>query len=180
MTANGYITAANTPKDQQYGYVFSHSKITGDPGALTYLGRPWRPYAATVFLNTEMSANVRPVGWNNWNDSAKEKTARYAEYASTGPGSDAGARAGWGRILTESEAKTYSIENVLGGNDAWNPLTGTVGVSVSVMPAPAKQKAAPLKAGSVLLAAVVAAGGLGFFRSSDGYQWFAAGSHQIP
>ena len=34
VTANGYITAANTTKDQQYGYVFSHCKITGEPGGL--------------------------------------------------------------------------------------------------------------------------------------------------
>ena len=96
VTANGYITAANTTKDQQYGYVFSHCKITGEAGALTYLGRPWRAYAASVFLNTEMSNNVRPVGWNNWNDPAKEKTARYAEYASTGPGGERGSRVAWG------------------------------------------------------------------------------------
>ena len=58
---NGYITAANTPQDQKYGYVFSHATITGEPGVLTYLGRPWRAYAATVFLNTEMSTAVRRV-----------------------------------------------------------------------------------------------------------------------
>lgn len=179
VTANGYITAANTPKDQPYGYVFSHCKITGEPGALTYLGRPWRPYAASVFLNTEMSSNVRSVGWNNWNDPAKEKTARYAEYLSTGPGGASDARVAWGRRLTDAEAKTYSIENVLGGNDGWNPQTGSVQSQVKVIPAPAKEKPAPLKGGSVLLAAAVAADGLHFLRSSDGYQWFTDGGSQI-
>ncbi len=72
-TGNGYLTAANTPKDQRYGYVFDHCKIDGAENVTTYLGRPWRPYAATVFLNSEISNVVRPQGWNNWNDPAREK-----------------------------------------------------------------------------------------------------------
>ena len=58
---DGYITAASTPVDQPFGFVFSNCKITGDPPeARTYLGRPWRIYASTIFLNTEMSRGVRP------------------------------------------------------------------------------------------------------------------------
>ena len=93
VTASGYIAAANTPKDQQLRLRFFALEDHGRAGALTYLGRPWRAYAATVFLNTEMSSNVRPAGWNNWNDPAKEKTARYAEYAEHRRGRRARARA---------------------------------------------------------------------------------------
>jgi hypothetical protein len=134
VKANGYITAANTPKDQKYGYVFSHTKITGEPNALAYLGRPWRPYAATVFLDTEMWGAIRPVGWNNWNDPAKEKTARYGEYPQTDP-----ARVAWARALTAPEAATYTIENVLGGIDGWDPKTRSVRWSVQVTSGPAKR-----------------------------------------
>lgn len=178
VTANGYITAPNTPQDQQYGYVFLHSKITGEPNALTYLSRPWRGYAAAVFLNTEMSSAVRPAGWNNWNDPAKETTARYGEYASTGAGRDTSARASWAHLLTDTEAKTYSIENVLGGIDGWNPQTGAVRFAVTV-DEEAAEKPAPLQRGSVLLVAAIAADGLHFFRSADGYQWLAAGDSQL-
>jgi len=172
VTANGYITAANTTKDQQYGYVFSHSKITGEPNALTYLGRPWRAYAAAVFLNTEMSTNVRPVGWNNWNDPAKEKTARYAEYASTGPGGEVGSRVAWAHQLTEAEAKTYSIENVLGGAEGWDPRTGAVRSEVKVVKEGA-QKPAALARGSVLLA-ITQGENPRFAYSADGYKWTLA------
>ena len=59
---DGYITAASTPVDQPFGFVFSNCKITSDPPeARTYLGRPWRIYASTIFLNTEMS-EVDPAG----------------------------------------------------------------------------------------------------------------------
>src|SRR5262249_2676334 len=48
---DGYITAASTPADQPFGFVFSHCKITGEtPPVKTYLGRPWPPYGATIFL----------------------------------------------------------------------------------------------------------------------------------
>jgi len=61
VTANGYITAANTTKDQRYGYVFDKCKITGEPGMKTVLGRPWRPWAATVWLNTEIAPFRSPA-----------------------------------------------------------------------------------------------------------------------
>ena len=122
---NGYITAASTPEEQPFGFVFSNCKITGEsPDAKTYLGRPWRAFASVIFLNTEMSDVVRPEGWNNWRDPAREKTARYAEFNSTGPGANVKARAPWSRQLSETEAKAITLEKVLGGSDGWNPKTG--------------------------------------------------------
>ncbi|MFA7485125.1 MAG: pectinesterase family protein [Phycisphaerae bacterium] len=120
----GYITAASTPLENEYGYVFSNCKITGEsPEVITYLGRPWRDYANVIFLNTEMSQVVWPEGWHNWKKPEREKTARYAEFNSTGPGANVQARVSWARQLTESEAKKITVESVLGGNDGWNPLS---------------------------------------------------------
>ena len=126
VTANGYITAANTTRDQPYGYVFDHAKITGAPNVKTFLGRPWRPWSATVFLNTEMSDAILPEGWNNWSDPTREKTVRYAEYRSTGPGGAAAARVPWARQLTGAEAAGFTLEKALAGLDGWNPKTGEV------------------------------------------------------
>ncbi len=166
VKANGYITAANTPKDQRYGYVFSHTKITGEPGALAYLGRPWRPYAATVFLDTEMSSVVQPVGWNNWNDVAKEKTARYAEYPQSDP-----SRVPWAHALTATEAATYTIENVLGGTDGWGPRTGSVRSRIQVTKATGSVKPAPIAKDRALVATMVGQNGMGLTYSIDGYRW---------
>ncbi|HEV2434769.1 MAG TPA: pectinesterase family protein [Verrucomicrobiae bacterium] len=119
---NGYITAASTPTDHPFGYVFSHCQIAGEnPDVKTYLGRPWRAYASVTFLNTEMSGVVRPVGWDNWRDPAREKTARYAEFNSTGPGANPQARVKWARPLTDRQAAAITVEKVLGGSDDWNP-----------------------------------------------------------
>jgi pectinesterase len=120
---NGYITAASTPDNQPFGFVFSNCKITGATNEVkTYLGRPWRIHASTIFLNTEMSEVVRPEGWHNWNKLEAEKTARYAEYNSTGPGANPKARVPWAQQLSQTEAEAITARKVLGGMDNWNPL----------------------------------------------------------
>jgi len=119
--AKGSITAASTPKTSAYGYVFDHCKITGEaPTGSVILGRPWRPYGATIFMYTEMPDCIKPAGWDDWGE-ANQKTARYAEYKSSGPGTAADQRAAWTRQLSDKEAEEITIESVLGGDDHWNP-----------------------------------------------------------
>ncbi|HEX8685846.1 MAG TPA: pectinesterase family protein [Pyrinomonadaceae bacterium] len=122
---DGYLTAASTPDTQAFGFVFRGCRVTGaSPEVRTYLGRPWRAHSAVAFLDTEMSEVVRPEGWHNWNFPEREKTVRYAEYGSTGPGGRADARVAWARRLSKSEAKNITPEKVLAGADGWNPSTG--------------------------------------------------------
>jgi pectinesterase len=118
---DGYITAASTPQDTAHGYVFNRCRITGVDGAKTYLGRPWRNFARTIFLHTEMSDHVRPVGWHNWNKPDAEKTTFYAEYGSTGPGASPATRVPWAHALTAEQAAQLTVQTVLGGPDGWNP-----------------------------------------------------------
>ena len=132
----GHITAANTPKDRPFGFVFMNCKLTGDPQPwispagipantnqppLADLGRPWRPYASVTYLNCEMGDHIRPEGWNNWRNPTNELTARFAEYNSTGPGANPAARCNWARQLTDEEAKAHTVEKILGGVDHWKP-----------------------------------------------------------
>jgi pectinesterase len=121
---DGYITAASTPVDAAFGFVFARCRITGEPGVKTYLGRPWRDYSAVTYLETEMSDVVRPEGWDNWKLPEREKTARYREFRNTGAGAAPGARVTWARQLTGAEAKAVTVAAVLGGSDKWNPTEG--------------------------------------------------------
>ena len=117
---DGYITAASTPADEPYGFVFSDCRITGDkPETRTFLGRPWRIHASTIFLNTEMSGVVRSEGWNDWKKPETHRTARYAEFNSTGPGGDPKSRVDWAKQLTKGEAAAITPAQVLGGADGW-------------------------------------------------------------
>ena len=118
---DGYITAASTPQDAQFGFVFSNCKIDGEPDVKACLGRPWRIHASTIYLNCEMSDVVRPEGWNDWKKTEAHTTARYAEYNSTGPGASPENRPDWTKQLKKPEAQKTTIESVLGGVDNWNP-----------------------------------------------------------
>jgi pectinesterase len=121
----GWITAANTPQDQPYGLVFSNCTITGEPGVKEMLGRPWRPFAHTVWLNTRMADVIAPEGWNNWGKPDNEKTVRYAEYNSRtldGKPVDLSKRVSWAKQLNAEEAAQYTISKVLGDIDNWNPV----------------------------------------------------------
>ena len=105
---NSYITAASTPQDVAVGYVFRNSRLTAAPGVdKVYLGRPWRPYAATVFIRCQLGKHIRPAGWDNWRNAENEKTARYAEYGNTGEGADTTRRVKWAVRLTAEEAARY-------------------------------------------------------------------------
>jgi pectinesterase len=119
---NGYITAASTPEEQPFGFVFFDCIISGEkPEVRTFLGRPWRNYASCCFLDARMGEVVRPEGWNDWNKPEAQRTARYSEFNSTGPGANPEARVKWARNLTASQAGALSVEKVLHGSDGWNP-----------------------------------------------------------
>ncbi len=118
---DGFITAASTPDFVPYGFVFSHCTITGEPGVQTCLGRPWRDYASTYFLFTEMSDIVKPQGWHNWEKPYAEKVSRYTEYGSTGPGAKDGARVKWLKLIGQDEALALTPQKILGGTDGWDP-----------------------------------------------------------
>jgi len=132
----GYVTAASTPQDHPFGFVFLNCKLTGDPtpwnptngnvqfepsDEKTYLGRPWRPFASVALINCELGDHIKPEGWHNWGNVTNETTARYAEYHCTGPGANSAKRVKWARQLMADEAKDFTEENILSGADRWNP-----------------------------------------------------------
>ena len=119
---DGYVTAASTPADAPYGFVFNRCKIAGaNPDVQTWLGRPWRINASTIYLNCELSDAVRPPGWNDWNKPEAHTHTRYAEYHSTGAGANPTNRPAWTKQLTDAEAQAITVQRVLGGTDDWDP-----------------------------------------------------------
>jgi pectinesterase len=111
----GYITAASTLETAPYGFVFINCNITGDAAEKSfYLGRPWRPFAKTVFISCTMGQQIKGEGWHNWDKPETEKTSFYGEYASTGAGANVKDRVGWSHQLRENDLIKYSIENIFG------------------------------------------------------------------
>ncbi|MBI1226654.1 MAG: pectin esterase [Bacteroidetes bacterium] len=112
--ANSFITAASTPAGRRFGFVFQNCQLTAAPGVdSVYLGRPWRRFAKTVFLNCEMGPHIRPAGWDNWSSEENERTVFYAEYGNTGPGADTSGRVTWSKKLKKREAKKYRKSEAL-------------------------------------------------------------------
>ncbi len=120
--ANSYVTAASTPRDIAYGYVFNHCRLIADEGVdKVYLGRPWRPYAYTVFMNCELGRHICPAGWHNWGNEANEQTARYLEYNNSGEGAATNGRAPWSRQLSKKEAAAITLQQVFKVEGNWAP-----------------------------------------------------------
>ena len=117
--SKGYVTAASTLEETPYGFVFLNCKITGNaPDKSVYLGRPWRPYAKTVFIECELGKVIKDEGWHNWNKEEAEKTAYYAEFGNSGEGYTPGQRVDWSKRLTKEQRETYTLDNIFEG---WKP-----------------------------------------------------------
>ncbi|MDG2520343.1 pectinesterase family protein [Caulobacter segnis] len=113
----------NAP-DQDSAYVFDRCVITAEPGAgNVYLGRAWRPYAAVIFMRTDIRAPLNPAGWREWHPGRTTTldTAYFAEFASTGPGGDVSAREPRTHQLTRAQAARWSKSVFLAGADGWRP-----------------------------------------------------------
>lgn len=120
---NSYVTAASTPKEAKYGYVFKHCKLTAEPGVdKVYLGRPWRPYAYTLFIECELGKHIVLAGWHNWGKQSNEETARYMEYKNTGEGANASERVAWSKQLTKKEAEAVTVDAIFRTQSDWDPI----------------------------------------------------------
>ena len=120
----GYVTAQgkNWP-DQDSGFVFNHCRATANPGVSgVWLGRPWRPYAFVVFLNTELGSHIQLAGWREWHPGETHSldTAFYAEYNSSGPGATMDKRDPHTHVLTATEAAQFETQRFLSGTDGWD------------------------------------------------------------
>lgn len=66
-----------------------------------------------VFINCDLGNQIKPDGWDNWNNAKNEATAYYAEYKNRGAGFTPNKRVNWTHQLTDEEVKNYTINNVL-------------------------------------------------------------------
>jgi polygalacturonase len=124
--AGGFITAQSKHyPDEDSGFVFNHCKLVAGDGVTkpVFLGRPWRPYASVVFLNTEMGSHIDPAGWREWHPGETHSldTVYYAEFNSTGPGAQPDKRDPHTHFLTQELAKQFAPSVFLRGADNWDP-----------------------------------------------------------
>jgi pectinesterase len=119
-TDGGVMIAPSTKPETAFGLVFRKCRVTCKEDR-SYLGSPWQPGAAAAFIECDLGENLWPQGWTVWQGAEHHKTARFVEYNNTGPGAQPHKRPDWTRQLTEAEAKRYTVANILGGADGWDP-----------------------------------------------------------
>ncbi|KAG5055891.1 hypothetical protein JHK85_008401 [Glycine max] len=91
----------------------------------TYLGRPWKEYSRTVYMQSFMNSFINPSGWHEWSGDFALSTLYYAEYNNTGPGSNTANRVTWPgyHVINATDAANFTVSNFLDG-DSWLPQTG--------------------------------------------------------
>ncbi|GMN37948.1 hypothetical protein TIFTF001_007234 [Ficus carica] len=94
-------------------------------GAKTYLGRPWKEYSRTVYMQSYIDRVVDPIGWREWNGDYALNTLYYAEHDNTGPGSETTKRVTWTgyHVINATDAANFTLSSFLLA-DNWVPQTG--------------------------------------------------------
>ncbi|KAF5462457.1 hypothetical protein F2P56_018462 [Juglans regia] len=98
---------------------------SGGTSTQTYLGRPWKQYSTTVFMQSFMDSLINPAGWHEWSGTFALSTLYYAEYNNTGPGSDTTNRVTWDgyHVIDANDAASFTVSTFLQA-DVWLPQTG--------------------------------------------------------
>ncbi|MDR6317102.1 pectinesterase family protein [Actinoplanes couchii] len=117
-STGGYLTAANTPAGQTYGFLIYKSTITGATNNVTYLGRPWGAAGQVTVRESNLSATIRIAQpWTDMSGNAWQN-ARFYEYKNTGAGASVNSNR---KQLTDAQAADYTPQRYLAGTDGWNP-----------------------------------------------------------
>lgn len=101
VRGHGYVAAPAHELSQNIGFVFSDCTLTCEDAVADgsiYLARPWRDYGKCSFINCRCGRHIAREGFDKWNDTGRDKTARFAEYGDIPDG-----RVPWSRVLTVAE-----------------------------------------------------------------------------
>ncbi|KAF8068556.1 hypothetical protein N665_1142s0007 [Sinapis alba] len=103
----------------------SDELVSSNFSVKTYLGRPWKEYSRTVYLQNFMDGFIDGKGWNEWMGDFALQTLYYAEFNNTGPGSETAYRVNWPgyHVINETEAVWFTVSNFIVG-DSWLPSMG--------------------------------------------------------
>ncbi|MCD8216153.1 MAG: pectinesterase family protein [Clostridiales bacterium] len=109
---SGYVTAACTAKSISVGFVFKDCRVTGSGNrGRAFLGRPWRDFAKTVFIDCKWDDIIHPEVYSKWNNRKSHETCYYGF---SGMDEFKDSKAEWVHYLTKEECKRYEAEAIFG------------------------------------------------------------------
>lgn len=130
---NAITAQGRTDPNQNTGISIQNCSITpaddlasSNGTTQTYLGRPWKEYSRTIYMQSFMDGFINPAGWREWSGDFALNTSYYAEFSNTGPGSNTSRRVTWTgfHIINATDAANFTVSNFIVG-DNWIPQTGT-------------------------------------------------------
>ncbi|KAH6819123.1 Plant invertase/pectin methylesterase inhibitor superfamily [Perilla frutescens var. frutescens] len=112
---------------------FVSSGDTSNVTLTNYLGRPWKEYSRTVYMQSYIGEFINPVGWLEWNGTNGLDTLYYGEYENYGPGANTSSRVRWPgySVMNATQAFNFTVYNFTMG-DTWLPNT-TIPFSAGLM-----------------------------------------------
>lgn len=146
----GYLAVPSQPK--KYGYIFKDctikdATVAKDLNGNYTLGRPWgKGTPIALYIDTKMEAIPSAAGWNEMSGGYPKRFAEYNSTTSTGSTVDLKDRkkvydaydskdgdnyvnrrneTTGDPILTAEEAAFYTVENIMGQDDDWDPTAAT-------------------------------------------------------
>ncbi|KAJ7516628.1 hypothetical protein O6H91_22G065300 [Diphasiastrum complanatum] len=133
VTLSTITAQGRTDPAQATGFVLQNCTVNGTEDYIqawqespdsyrAFLGRPWKAYSTTIFMQTYMEALIEPQGWLPWNGTFALSTLFYGEYNNSGPGSNCSSRVTWSTQLNLTNVQPYSVQNFIQGS-TWLPLT---------------------------------------------------------
>ncbi|GLJ32205.1 hypothetical protein SUGI_0648230 [Cryptomeria japonica] len=117
----------NTGISVQNCIVSASSDLEAVKGSIkTYLGRPWREYSRTVFMQSTLGDHIDPSGWLEWDGNFALSTLYYGEYSNSGGGAGTSKRVNWPGfhvISSATEAAKFTVAQLISGT-SWILATG--------------------------------------------------------
>lgn len=82
VRGHGYAAAPAHSSEQKEGFLFRNCRFTCEntvgSGSI-FLARPWRDHGLAVFENCTYDRHISPLGFDKWNDTHRDQTARFRE-----------------------------------------------------------------------------------------------------
>lgn len=101
VRGGGYAAAPAHAAEQQTGFVFADCRFTCDDAVAdgtVFLARPWRDFGKCSFISCTYGRHIASEGFNQWNGTERDRTARFSEYGEIPAG-----RVPWSKRLPEAE-----------------------------------------------------------------------------
>ncbi|CAO1948241.1 unnamed protein product [Urochloa humidicola] len=117
LVGGAFTAHKRSSEPEDTGFSFVGCKLTGLGVGTSILGRPLGPYSRVVFALSYMSSTVRPAGWDDSSDPAKQRTPFYGQYQCYGEGSKTDGRVAWSHELSQAEAAPFTTKVWVGGQE---------------------------------------------------------------